>query len=163
MQSEASSSSPKRSASECPSYDSGARSPPSDDVSTISNANLDQDIDAYMAEQDNSDSPALALATRPARNGIVPPSDKFSIVQDLLSVPMQVGQTWYLVSKLWYRRWQKACTGEVDKEGAVNEADLGPVNNSSLVDEEGNLLTTLQEGVDVEYVPEEVWHHFTTW
>jgi ubiquitin carboxyl-terminal hydrolase 4/11 len=165
MQSEASSSSPKRSVSECPSHDSGVRSPPSDEISTLSPTDRD-DIDTYMAEQENGQHDGALVLTAPPENGIVPlvlPENKFSLVQRLRSKQMQVGDTWYLVSRQWYKRWQKACTGEIDKEGAIDEKDVGPVNNSSLVDKDGKLVSSAIEGVDVEYVSQEVWSHLTAW
>jgi len=165
MQSEASSSSPKRSASECPSHDSGVRSPPADEVPILSPPHFDQDIDTYMAEQENSQNPDNVAF--PTQNGFISPvisaAEKLSLIQNLLAEQMQVGHTWYLVSMQWYKRWQKACKGEVDKEGALTEEDLGPVDNSLLLDEEGNLILSVEEGVNAIFIPQEAWSYFTTW
>jgi hypothetical protein len=162
MQSDTSSSSPKRSASECPSHDSGARSPTPDQISVLPPSDRDQDIDTYMATQEN-----VEHATGPTMNGILTHvdslGDKLSLIQNLMKESMQVGDTWYLISRPWFRRWQKMCSGEPDKEGLVTEEDLGPVDNSWLLDGDGNLNLGIQEGVDVEYVPAEAWSHFTTW
>jgi ubiquitin carboxyl-terminal hydrolase 4/11/15 len=89
--------------------------------------------------------------------------EKHQIVEKGKKRKMEVGETWYLISRVWYKRWEKACTGEIDKEGPVEEGELGPVENSGLLDTYGNLQPSLAEGVDVEYVPEEVWNLFVQW
>ncbi len=77
---------------------------------------------------------------------------------------MQEGADWCIVSRSWYRRWEKACTGEVDKEGQVLENQLGPVDNSSLVEDSGVAITTsFVEGVDVEFVPKAAWDRLVEW
>ena len=167
MQSDPSSSSPKRCVSECPSHDSGVRPPPGDLPQPPSlSDDRDHDIDAYMAEQEGAlQLGASALAPFPVQNGIVAavsPEAKLSLVQNLSKKQMQVGDTWYLVSRQWYKRWQKACSGELDKEGPLEEKDVGPVNNSSLVDKDGNLVYAV-EGIDVEYVPQEAWSYLVSW
>ncbi|KII87454.1 hypothetical protein PLICRDRAFT_699818 [Plicaturopsis crispa FD-325 SS-3] len=150
MQSDASSSSLKRSNSEGPSNDpNGVRN-------TQGNTDLpipsNHDIDMYMAEQGE-----------PSGLGTMTPPQKHAHIQQLKSAPMKVGETWYIVSRAWYRRWAKACTGEVDKEGAVDESSIGPVDNSALVDAGGQFISTALEGVDVEFVPREAWDAFMHW
>lgn len=76
---------------------------------------------------------------------------------------MKVGETWYLVDRAWWKKWEKACRGVIDKEGPVTEQDIGPVDNTRLLDSYGNLQLSLVEGIDLEYVPEETWQHFMTW
>jgi ubiquitin carboxyl-terminal hydrolase 4/11 len=112
------------------------------------------EIDAYMADQPNDPEPLPSSSSSP---------DKVELIRNLMGKQMELGQTWYLVDHSWYRRWQKACTGEVDKDGAVSEQDLGPPSVSPLLDQYGNLKPGLAEGVDVEYVPEEAWNHFVQW
>jgi DUSP domain len=157
MQSDTSSSSPKRSASECPSHDSGARSPTPDQISVLPPSDRDQDIDTYMATQEN-----VEHAAGPTMNGnlthVDSLRDKLILIQNLMKESMEVGDTWYLISRPWFRRWQMVCTGGLDKE-----EDLGPVDNSLLLDGDGNLNRDIQEGIDVEYVPTEAWSHFTMW
>jgi ubiquitin carboxyl-terminal hydrolase 4/11/15 len=95
-------------------------------------------------------------------NSLPTPSQKLAQVQDLNNVPMQAGQTLYLVSREWYQRWRKACSGEMDKEGPVLESDLGPVDNSSLL-VNGSLIPHCIEHVDVEFVTSSVWELFEKW
>jgi hypothetical protein len=77
-------------------------------------------------------------------------------------MPLIEGSIWALVSKSWWRRFEKAATGQVDKEGGVNEDRLGPVDNSPLLDTDGNLNENLVEGVDFDCLPEVVWDWLTT-
>ncbi|KAI0629147.1 cysteine proteinase [Trametes polyzona] len=153
MQSDASSSSPKRSASQDPQSlqpnDAPATSPP-DKAS---------EIDAYMAEQGVDHGQAVVAS--PSEEWT--PSRKLQFVENALKKPMQVGETWYIVSRPWYLRWRKAMTGEEDKEGRVEEKDVGPVDNSPLCDSTGRVTSDLIEHVDCEFVPEEVWTKLQEW
>ena len=97
--------------------------------------------------------------TSPLQNG----RERVSFVEQCNKTPMNLGETWYLVSRHWYKRWRKACLGEVDKEGPLEDKDLGPVDNSSLVDKNGNLISTCIEGVDVEFVHQSIWSLFESW
>lgn len=77
---------------------------------------------------------------------------------------MQTGDTWYLVSRSWWQRWRKACLGEVDKEGGVLESQIGPVDNSNLVDKAGNVTAlSLIDGIDIEFVPGAAWTALAKW
>jgi ubiquitin carboxyl-terminal hydrolase 4/11/15 len=155
MQSDTSSSSAKRSQSGGPSNDGGV----SADDQTIT------DIDAYMAEQGEADIPTTIQLPEPTphQNGMTPPIEKLAAIKKLREQPLKVGDTWYIVARRWYKRWEKACTGEVDKEGGVEESTLGPVDNSSLLDKDGNITSALVEGIDAEFVPEDAWALFVTW
>ncbi|KAF9269146.1 cysteine proteinase [Marasmius fiardii PR-910] len=113
------------------------------------------EIDAYMAGQPDDSEGLPASASQS--------SDRVHLIEQLMCKTMEVGQTWYLIDRTWFKRWQKACKGEVDKEGPLSERDLGPVAVESLLDQYGNLKPGLVEGMDVEYVPEEAWNHFVTW
>lgn len=137
---------------------------------TASTSRSDENgIDAYMADQGEEDEGQITLQPLPSSSSfpsvpdinLLPATFRHAYVIAERKKPMSSGATWYLVARSWYRRWEKACTGEVDKEGPVEESQLGPVDNSSLVDEVGNLSAeSLDEGVDVEYVSEQVWELF---
>ncbi|KAI0077704.1 cysteine proteinase [Panus rudis PR-1116 ss-1] len=124
---------------------------------------INAEIDAYMAEQGVDDAfqplETHQSADTPTLNGV----KKLDTIDALQKSPMAIGQTWYLVARQWYRRFQKACSGEEDKEGRIDEKDLGPVDNSPLVDSRGNLVSSTVEHVDVEFVPEEAWSLFVQW
>ncbi|KAI0311746.1 hypothetical protein OF83DRAFT_1177271 [Amylostereum chailletii] len=160
------SSSPKRAASEDPSasQDSSAtsRSPRAQEISHLSLSDpSSNDIDATMSDilptfTTVSDDPQ-------PHTGTTPPGLRHQTIQVLRKQPMQEGQTWHLIAKPWFRRWEKAVTGEQDKEGGIDEKDIGPVDNSSLVTSTGELSTNPQEGIDVEFVPTQVWNYFVQW
>jgi len=86
---------------------------------------------------------------------------KFQAVEVMRDMPLIEGSTWTLVSKSWWRRFEKAATGQVDKEGGVNEDRLGPVDNFPLLDSDGNLNEDLVEGVDFDCIPEVAWDWLT--
>ena len=136
---------------------------------SASGATLDDDIDAYMADQGEATIPsALDAAAQHWQNNVATTSNlsgqqRLDLIDKLCENPMQPGTTWYLVSRRWWRRWRKACSGEVDKEGPVTEAELGPVDNSSIVDNYGSVVRALIEHIDVEFVPESVWQHLCSW
>ncbi|GLB43409.1 putative peptidase C19 family protein [Lyophyllum shimeji] len=144
------------------------RSPKADQMSTLSIT--DPDIDSYMKEQGEDDIPARVTHEPSAMSAhssavprTAPPLERLSFVEKTKGRKMEVGETWYLVARDWWKRWRKALSGEVDKEGPVSEQDLGPVDNSRLLDSYGNLQLSVAEGVDLEFVPEEVWRCFVDW
>ncbi|KAG6811700.1 hypothetical protein H0H92_006207 [Tricholoma furcatifolium] len=167
MQSDASSSSLKRAAADPSSMDVDARSPKPDQMSTLTITDSNHDIDSYMAEQGEDSIPALLPvepSTWPELQKHAPAADRVAYVDQHKARSMLIGETWYLVARPWWKRWQKALTGQVDKDDKepIQEKDLGPVDNSSLVDGYGN-LKSVAEGIDVEFVPQEVWNCFIHW
>ncbi|CAK5283233.1 unnamed protein product [Mycena citricolor] len=157
MLSDTSSSSVKRSVSDGPSLDG-------EGLSSISASDDGADTDAYMTEL-GQDTYRLAPATqaRTPNHLSVPPTEKITSVETAKSVKLQVGETWYLVDRNWWKRWRKACAGVVDKDGAVTEEELEGVDNSSIVDANGSLRPSLSETVDYELVPPSVWADFEFW
>lgn len=158
MQSDTSSSSAKRS-------QSGG---PSNDVGILPDDQMITDIDAYMAEQGEADIPTTiqlpeATSHQNGTNVVFPPAEKLSAIKKLREKPLKVGDTWYIVARPWYKQWEKACTGEVDKEGGVDEDTLGPVDNLTLLDKDGNVTSALVEGIDAEFVPKDAWELFVIW
>lgn len=153
------SSSLKRAASEGPTTVRATHDAPAQDLSN--------DIDAYMADQGEDALNTVTLIPPPTPPHEPPanlnPEQKLDYVSQRRTRQMQVGDTWYIVSRVWYRRWEVACQGIVDKSGPVEEKDIGPVDNTPLVDRDGNLVSNLAEGVDVEFVPWDVWKALTTW
>ena len=92
------------------------------------------------------------------------PKERYSYITALQRRGMVPGEWWYIVAHSWYRRWKKACTGEVDKEGAILEDQLGPVDNSAFFKgSEFDRSASLIEGIDVEFVPSEAWDALVQW
>lgn len=169
MESAGSSSSPKRAASE------DAQAQDREEAAMSLPTPSGSDIDAYMATQeddppldsaiDPSATPPQSRSAQVAPNPSMPPTPeaKLAIIEQAKSRPLTVGETWYLVSRAWYRRWHKAVSGVVDKEGSVNESDLGPVDNSALVNSQGIFSVPAVGGVDVEYLPQNAWDLLVSW
>ncbi|KAF9054527.1 hypothetical protein BJ165DRAFT_1439580 [Panaeolus papilionaceus] len=155
--SDASSSSAKRSVADNQSSQGTIRSPRPDPQSTLSLTDSNQDIDAYMAQQGEDSLPPFTPTASSILDSPELLRNMYSVIQQEKQQPLQIGQTWYLVSSVWYKRWAKACTGQVDKEGPVELKDLGPVDNSSLLDTSGNLRYLLTEKEDYEFVPSASW------
>lgn len=167
----------KRARSSSASDTSSSKRAISEDPSTSnSSAHLAMtfDIDAYMAEQGED---TIASATIPldpppiiqtfSGSGALSLSQKYSLIDRLRKTSMLEGDTWYLVSKRWWRKLEKAYTGEMDKEaggGIVMESDITPVDNSDLVDDKGKLVSmSLIEDVDVIFVPDVGWRSLVEW
>jgi ubiquitin carboxyl-terminal hydrolase 4/11 len=174
MESTTSASSRKRSASEDPTASSPVtRSTRLDDTTTNPPSDpTSNDIDDYMDAQGEPDvlqvtllpAPHQPNPTHPSPNPEGGPSSsflRFQAVEVMRGMPLIEGATWALVSKSWYRRFEKAATGQVDKEGGLREDGLGPVDNSPLLETDGKLNEDLVEGVDFECVPEAVWDWLT--
>ncbi|KAI1793553.1 cysteine proteinase [Ganoderma leucocontextum] len=160
MESEASTSSPKRSASQDPQglQSNDMTSAPSSFPDTTTPNN---DIDAYMAEQgEDSGVPLRQVSTSSAGWTY---AQKLQRVEDALQGTMVKGETWYIVSRRWYSRWKKAMTGEQDKEGRLEEKDVGPVDNRDLCSQSGEVTSQLLEHIDCEFVPEPIWKLFEEW
>ncbi|KIK95662.1 hypothetical protein PAXRUDRAFT_11300 [Paxillus rubicundulus Ve08.2h10] len=160
------SSSVKRSASEGPSSATAVRATHDGLFPDTPTPDSSDQIDAYMADQGEQLNAVTLAASHPIYQwppaNLTPP-EKVECVKQRRDKPMQVGETWYIVSRQWYRRWEIACQGIIDKSGPLEEQDVGAVDNTPLFDRNGNLTSNLTEGVDVEFVPSDVWQAFTTW
>lgn len=125
---------------------------PVDAYTLLQNANMQS-----MHIQENKDDATATIETEGMR--------KYRQVADRKRLRMLVGETRYIVAQSWYSRWEKACTGMVDKDGPVLETELGPVDNSEFLNKEGSLdyNSSLIEDVDVQYVDQITWDLFKKW
>ena len=94
------------------------------------------------------------------------PKAQIEIIKDLKRKNLVAGDSWWLLSRVWYRRWQAACSGiaeskEDDPELGVDA--IGPIDNSSITGENGQLKVPLLEGSDVELLPEAAWEYLLSW
>ena len=152
------SSSPKRSASEDPTQDvqkdlsdkSARPSPlPSESIPVLEDSPM---TDGPISSQDVPMPPSSLLPVDP------------STIDPIITRPLQIGETWFIVHKRWIDRWRKAFSGQEDKEeGIITEATLGPPDkeNRNLLDEKLNLRRDVT-GETVDFVPEEVWDRFVS-
>lgn len=74
-------------------------------------------------------------------------SRQLEIVESLMSSPMEVGQTWYLLDLAWWKRFKAASASQVP----------GRIDNSDLVDTNDLLKQDLEVDKDIQIVPEPVW------
>ncbi|CAO1637111.1 unnamed protein product [Parajaminaea phylloscopi] len=102
--------------------------------------------------------------------------EQASQIQNLKTQHLEVGQTWYLLSRKWYRQWSSACAGQPPaKDGGEQSESLeswdlvvGPVDCSDLLDtskaaSSSELALDLQDGRDYEMLPRAAWDLLTTW
>lgn len=152
-------SSPKRAASEVPSVSSDIQITyaSSQRANSLVDATDDLGIDQYMATQDR------AMDTDPIESDL-PPQEKLKIIKTLKDKEMFEGETWFVISHSWYKKWENACSGKVDKTGSqIYESNLGPVDNSDIADQQGKIKVSPQDGLNVDYIPKEAWDHLVTW
>lgn len=163
MQSD-SSTSIKRAASEGPSSVTLASIDRMTDSTSAIDPPQEHDIDAYMAEQDEDVPFHPAALTQPPPPTHLSVDQKAARIKQLREKPMVAGDTWYLISRQWFRLWEIACGILLDKAvRPLQEQDIGPPDNSSLFDAQGNLTSNLLEHVDVEFLPEEAWSELVAW
>ena len=125
----------------------------------------EHEIDAYMAEQGED------VLLRPVPLTQAPPptthlsiQQKAARIKQLRSKPMVAGEIWYIISREWFRRWEIACGIVSDKTvDPLLEENIGPPDNSSLFDAQGNLVSSLVESVDVEFLPQDAWSELVAW
>ncbi|KAF8513473.1 hypothetical protein JB92DRAFT_2721321 [Gautieria morchelliformis] len=157
--SESGESSPKRAASEGPSLtsESGIRRSNSVEPQSFSHLSIieDHDVDAYMATQDG-----ISSQSHWRERSV---TDKLNDFMYHYLRPLELGHVWYMVASRWLKGWKMACRGEHDKQGLREESSLGPVDNSPLVDEHGDLKPALSDGPDYELVPKPMWELFVYW
>lgn len=103
-----------------------------------------------------------------------PPSkQKEMITKELLQQPLKIGDYWYVVSQQWMDQWKQRVGFEDDAATPPERSDiaspLGQIDNSALLvsgnthSENPKLLKHVQEYVDYQLVPEEVWQLLHKW
>ncbi|TKY89123.1 hypothetical protein EX895_001654 [Sporisorium graminicola] len=148
----------------------------------------DQNIEGLMTEQSLSLDDAASKASEivamdenppsyneavqpPTENGVVRPTGQQQLdrIRPMKNRPLHAGDTWYIVGRKWYRRWDAACTERRDSDPAEKtDVPIGPVDNSDLLDEESTpsfarLRPRINEHVDYEMLPEEGWNLLVSW
>jgi ubiquitin carboxyl-terminal hydrolase 4/11/15 len=93
-------------------------------------------------------------------------SQQIQMVKESSKEALQIGQSWFLVDRKWYRLWSAACSdGPDSKEGEPLE--VGPVETRALwqagQQEPLMLRLDLEEGVDFELLQESAWRLLTSW
>ncbi|GAA6017044.1 hypothetical protein JCM11491_006140 [Sporobolomyces phaffii] len=108
--------------------------------------------------------PAYDDATR-AFSG--PPGEtQLEIVKELKEGTLDEGDAWFLVSRVWYRRWVTACSGAAaskDDDTSLSVDQVGPIDNSDLAVDDGQLKKPVSEGVDLELLPAPAYNLLKEW
>jgi hypothetical protein len=107
---------------------------------------------------------------------LVPPNPQdreleHSIIKKLFSQQqMKLGQTWYIVSSKWFKRWMEYTNYDGDnrhcvpKPGAIdNTVILEDSNTEGATTTEPRIKRNSMEGYDYELLPENVWLTLYSW
>lgn len=97
------------------------------------------------------------------------PSEQLAKVKALKDLPLKEGDAWAVLQRSWLKRWSTKCAtldeakGKADVE--VEELEVGPVDTADLADvaHPGALKTGIEEGIDFEVVPSELFELLTRW
>ena len=100
------------------------------------------------------------------------PEEQLEEISKVLKSPLLKGETWNLVAADWFDGW-KRFSGYQDENEIVKEMSftkkykkqthLGPVDNSKLLNEDGELRENLEEIFDYKLVPSEAWIKLVDW
>ncbi|GAA5827452.1 hypothetical protein JCM11251_003818 [Rhodosporidiobolus azoricus] len=143
--------------------------PPSDEPPAYASG----DEAASISDEDD-ELPSFAEARGEGYNG--PAGDnQLSVILELKNQPLEEGDTWFLISRQWFRRWQTACSGgratnkeDMEFEGLKPE-EVGPVDNGSLLEEGPDGVERLRKNPpvradeDVVMVPAPAFRYLEEW
>ncbi|XP_071439299.1 ubiquitin carboxyl-terminal hydrolase 15-like [Hetaerina americana] len=89
--------------------------------------------------------------------------EKKKEITPLLSKKMSKGQTWYLISLEWWCKFQNYFGFVRDGDGVQPCVLPGHIDNSSLLNDNGDLKENLVDKLDYELVPSEAWDLLVEW
>ncbi|KAK4705241.1 hypothetical protein P7C70_g972, partial [Phenoliferia sp. Uapishka_3] len=119
------------------------------------------DEDAPPAYNSNSE---LFTTAAPS---VTPPDGaaQVEIIKELNRHDLTAGDSWWLVSRTWYRRWAAAASGEALSKGdeLLDLEAVGPIDNSSITTTDGQLKQPVLAGVDVELLPAQAYGLLSSW
>lgn len=96
-----------------------------------------------------------------------PGPEQLARIRELKGRQLIPDETWYIVDRSWYRKWEIACSGEKDEkseEALIGMDEVGKVPSNKIADPKtGKLFRPYTEGVEVELVPEEAWNLLASW
>lgn len=75
------------------------------------------------------------------------------------------GESYYLISILWWKTYcdQVGLFSRNSRFRMSIDRPVGPIDNSNLVDKEGNLLATISESVSFTFLPASIWNLIHGW
>ncbi|PWN50193.1 UCH-domain-containing protein [Violaceomyces palustris] len=145
---------------------------------TAKNLRLDEPASSdpsQPAEHHRETLPSYADAEKDAVVRARPSAEEqLKAIRPLKNKALVAGETWYLLSRDWYKRWSTACaaqsTGEMASKSDEQDEELevGPIKNYNLMEQgssvdEARLSTGISEGIDYEILPEEGWLKISQW
>ncbi|GAA5864946.1 hypothetical protein JCM3774_003920 [Rhodotorula dairenensis] len=135
-----------------------------DDLPPAYDAPVRQDDDDAAPEEEKDLPPSFASTSR--YNG--PAADQqLAMITDMQQFQLEKDETWYLVPRPWFRRWQTACSGIAqtkEDDDSLTPEQVGPIDTTSLTEADGvTLKKPLLPGVDVELLPTPAWRYLTEW
>ncbi|KAG0182754.1 CSN-associated deubiquitinating enzyme Ubp12 [Apophysomyces sp. BC1021] len=94
------------------------------------------------------------------------PAEQLEYIEKLQKKPMIDGETWYIVARAWFGRWQAYCgrlrsTSESTRI-LGEQTPPGPVDNRSIL-VQGELKGALVMDEDIYLLPEEAWNCLCEW
>lgn len=126
--------------------------------------NLDHDQDAASPPAYDAPSyPQAAVEAGP--DG----SNQLEMIKEMKNggeIEMEAGETWFLVSRSWFRRWATACSGVAESkndDADLTLTDVGPIDNSDILTAQGKLKQPLELGREVEILPRPAWDFLKRW
>jgi ubiquitin carboxyl-terminal hydrolase 4/11/15 len=118
-------------------------------------------------------SPSLRTAAGSAPTQNAPSvAEQNGSIKELMKQPLQAGDTWYLVSTVWFKKWAELCdsASEAPSSEAQGLHNVGPIDNSGLLAVgsdpsvgQPSLAPDCREGVHFELVPAEAWNLLSSW
>ena len=137
-------------------------------------------FDASPADEiASSPSASTAIVNQPATTPPPPLELQVQQIEQANSAPLQVGDTWYLISTSWFNRWKQG--GEPSDKGTQRDsmqtsspptragddaegAGQDAIDCSDLLDlHTQGLKMNLMEGADYELVAASAWESLTSW
>lgn len=120
---------------------------------------------------ENGEAAAATSHAIPGRS--TPPADgqiQLQMVLEPAKKPLDEGDTWFVVDRKWFRRWQAACGSSEGNDGDAKDLqdisvdEVGPVDNTQIASPAtGRLLRPVTEGQDVVFLPGGSWHLLEAW
>ncbi|XP_067683903.1 ubiquitin carboxyl-terminal hydrolase 15-like isoform X3 [Haliotis asinina] len=88
-----------------------------------------------------------------------------SEISNLLKLSLKKGETWYLVDIKWFKQWKKFVGYDSWDSCSVGDESTnpGPIDNSALLKDNGQLKEHLVDDLDYTLFPAEAWNKLLSW
>lgn len=136
--------------------------------STSTDGSSSSSTEPLLSESGSAATSSCAIPARsePPSNGQV----QLEMVLNPAKRPLQEGDSWFVVDRKWFRRWQAACGSSQGDDSSTKDlqdismSEVGPIDNSQIASPAtGRLSGPVTEGQDVVFLPGESWHLLEAW